>query len=228
MVNEAPTSAHQRSHYVVVEGPIGVGKTTLVQRLSARLRSRTVLEVFEENPFLADFYQDRDRYAFQTEMFFLLSRYRQQEGFAQPDLFAPYTVSDYLFEKCRLFARETLREHEFGLFDQVFQVLSRNIPKPDLVFHLTAPVEVLLERIRSRGRPYEQGMDPDYLTNLSRVYERHFASLEGTPVVTVDTTDLNFATSDRALNLIIAAIHDPPRERRFICGPVQDTLPGLA
>ena len=126
-------SVVQESTYVVVEGPIGVGKTTLVNRLAEHLPSRTVYEVFEENPFLADFYGDRDRYAFQTEMFFLLSRFRQQEAFAQADLFQPWAVSDYLWQKSRLFARETLPDDEFRLFDHVFQVLSRTIPKPDVV-----------------------------------------------------------------------------------------------
>lgn len=218
-------SRGQRSYYVVVEGPIGVGKTTLVQLLSERLRSRTVLEVFEENPFLADFYRDPARYAFQTETFFLLARYRQLEALAQPDLFAPYTVSDYLFEKTRLFSRETLTDHEYQLFDHMFQILNRNVPQPDLVFFLTAPVPVLLDRIRQRGRPYEQEIAPEYLANISRVYEQHFARISS-PVVTVDTTDLDFVTSGDALELILRAIHDPPRGRLHLHGPVREDLFG--
>lgn len=213
----------QRSYYVVVEGPIGVGKTTLVSRLAARLQSRMVLEEFEENPFLPDFYRDPAHYAFQTEMFFLLARYRQQEALSQPDLFTPYTVSDYLFEKTRLFSRETLGDHEYQLFDHMFQILNRNVPQPDLVFYLTAPVPVLLERIRQRGRPYEQDIAPAYLETLGRVYEQHFTRCR-TPVVTVDTTDLDFATSGAALDLILSAIHDPPSGRLFLQGPVQEGL----
>jgi deoxyguanosine kinase len=216
-----------RSYYVVVEGPIGVGKTTLVERLSKRLQGRTVLEVFEENPFLPDFYRDPARYAFQTEMFFLLERYRQLERLSQPDLFAPYLIADYLFDKSRLFARETLGEHEFRLFDHMFQILNRDVPRPDLVFYLTAPVDVLLERIRCRGRPYEREIEPSYLLTLDRVYDAHFARLEDVPVVTVDTTDLNFATSPAALDLILEAIHGPIPPRLKLAGPIEDRLPGL-
>jgi deoxyguanosine kinase len=216
-----------RSYYVVVEGPIGVGKTTLVERLSERLRGETILEVFEENPFLPDFYEDPARYAFQTEMFFLLERYRQLERMAQPDLFAPYLIADYLFEKSWLFARETLDAHEFRLFDHIFQILNGNMPRPDLIFYLTAPVDVLLERIRQRGRPYERQIERSYLLTLGRVYDAHFRGLQGVPVVTVDTTDLNFVTSPAALELILEAIHTPISNRLTLRGPVEDRLPGL-
>lgn len=180
-------------HYIVVEGPIGVGKTTLVELLSGTLDARTVYEVFEENPFLADFYADRDRYAFQTEMFFLLSRYRQQELFAQEDLFSRFSVSDYLFVKCKLFAAMTLGEHEFVLFDKVYTILSASVPKPDLVIYLHAPVSVLAERIARRGRQYEQDIDLDYLSELLGTYTDHFSSYCETPLLTVDTTHVNFA-----------------------------------
>ncbi len=198
------------SYYIVVEGPIGVGKTTLVKRLSQRLPSRTVYEVFEENPFLAKFYGDRARYAFQTEMFFLLSRFRQQEAFAQADLFSPWTISDYLWEKSRLFARETLAPEEFGLFDHVFQILCRTVPTPDVVVYLHAPLDVLMNRIASRGRPYEADMDRGYMANLCDVYDRFFASYADTPLVVVDTTDLNFATSEAAVNSVLEVLQGHP------------------
>jgi deoxyadenosine/deoxycytidine kinase len=210
----------QGAYYIVVEGPIGVGKTTLVQRLAERLPCRTVYEVFEENPFLASFYQDRVRYAFQTEMFFLLSRFRQQEAFAQGALFEPYAISDYLFEKSRLFARETLTTYELSLFDEVFRVLARTVPRPDLVVYLRAPLDVLLKRIERRGRPYEANFDAEYLSNLCRVYEAMFARFDydDTPLVTVDTTDLDFATSRDAVELILRVLHERPKGRVTLGG----------
>ncbi len=177
--------------YIVVEGVIGVGKTTLVSALAERLNARTVYEVFEENPFLEQFYTDRARYAFPTEMFFLLSRFNQQEVFAQEDLLQQYAVSDYLFEKCRLFSSITLSEAEMTLFDRVYEILRRQVPKPDLVIHLHAPIDVLMQRIRSRGRDYEQDMDPSYLESLHGQYNEMFARHEG-QILSVDTTDVDF------------------------------------
>jgi deoxyguanosine kinase len=185
--------------YVVVEGPIGVGKTTLVRRLSERYDARTVLEVFDENPFLADFYGDRDRYAFQTETFFLLSRYRQQESFAQEDLFRTMSVSDYLFVKCRLFASLTLPEQERILYDRMYDILAAHVPKPDIVIHLSAPLDTLLSRIKNRGRSYEAGMDPDYLESLRNVYQNYFAKYEDTPLLHIETSDIDFSRDDLAV-----------------------------
>ena len=192
--------------YVVIEGPIGVGKTTLVRRLAERFQGETVLEIFEENPFLASFYEDQDRFAFQTEMFFLLSRYRQQEEFAQTDLFSRVHVSDYLFVKCRLFASLTLSDHELALYDRMYTILSTQIPKPDLVIHLHAPLETLLERISTRGRPYEQNMDPVYLERLQTLYHNFFAHYEEAPLMNVDTSDLNFAKDPSAVDALVEQI----------------------
>lgn len=200
--------------YVVVEGAIGVGKTTLVGKLSDRLDARTVYEVFEENPFLADFYRDADRYAFQTEMFFLLSRYRQQEQFAQEDLFSRFSVSDYLFVKCRLFGGMTLREHEFTLFDRVYSILGQSVPRPDLVVYLHAPLDVLLERIARRGRSYEQDMDPAYLSKLLALYTDYFAGYNDTPLLTVDTTHVDFTSDDSALEALMSQMTQTRKGRR--------------
>jgi deoxyguanosine kinase len=185
-------SAPTNFRYVVVEGVIGVGKTTLVRALEQRLRARTVYEVFEENPFLEGFYQDRARYAFPTEMFFLLSRFNQQEVFAQEDLLQQFSVSDYLFAKCRLFAELTLNTAEFELFARTYDILSRQVPTPDLVIHLHAPIDVLLERIAERGRSYEADIDPDYLRELDSRYRSLFKSYTGARVLSVDTSGIDF------------------------------------
>ena len=182
----------QLPRFMVAEGVIGVGKTTLIEALSSRLGARTVFEVFEENPFLRDFYQDQARYALSTEMFFLLSRFNQQELFAQEDLLQRHSVSDYLFEKCRLFAGLTLSSDEFALFSRVYEILARQVPKPDLVLYLTAPVEVLMERIAARGRDYERSITADYLAELDLRYRSYFASYADAPVLIVDTTRIDF------------------------------------
>lgn len=192
--------------YIVVEGPIGVGKTTLVNKLAEAFDGRTVLEIFEENPFLADFYGDRDRYAFQTEMFFLLSRYRQQEDFAQDDLFTALSVSDYLFTKCRLFASLTLSDHELALYDRMYTILSEQVPKPDIVVHLHAPLDVLLGRIQKRGRSYEQDMDAEYLDRLRSLYQQFFSHYDETPLLEVDTSDIDFSKDESAVENLMDEI----------------------
>jgi deoxyguanosine kinase len=193
--------------YIVIEGPIGVGKTTLVEKLARRMEARVVLEIFEENPFLASFYKDRARFAFQTEMFFLLSRYQQQESFAQTDLFSRMTLSDYLFVKCRLFAGLTLTDHELSLYDRIYTILTAQVAQPDLVIYLHAPLETLLGRIQRRGRSYEQDMDPDYLDRLRSLYHNFFSHYEGSPLLAVDTSEVNFADDPSAVDELIKQIH---------------------
>jgi deoxyadenosine/deoxycytidine kinase len=139
-------------------------------------------------------------------MFFLLSRYRQQEEFAQTDLFSRVHVSDYLFVKCRLFASLTLSDHELSLYDRMYTILSTQIPKPDLVIHLHAPLETLLQRINKRGRPYEQNMDPAYLERLRTLYHNFFAHYEEAPLMNVDTSELNFAEDSMAVDALIEQI----------------------
>lgn len=201
-----PNFATEMPRYIVIEGPIGVGKTTLVNRMAEMYGGRTVLEIFEENPFLALFYKDRQRYAFQTEMFFLLSRYRQQEDFGQTDLFSRLSVSDYLFVKCRLFASLTLSDHELTLYDRMYSILSSQVPKPDVVVHLHAPHEVLMDRIASRGRSYEKDMDPLYIDRLRRLYHNFFAHYEETPFIEVDTTDIDFSRDEGAIENLMEQI----------------------
>lgn len=192
--------------YIVIEGPIGVGKTTLVNLMAERYQGNMVLEIFEENPFLERFYDDRDAYAFQTEMFFLLSRYKQQEQFAQGDLFSSLSVSDYLFVKSRLFASLTLSDHELTLYDRMYTILTNQVPTPDVVVHLHAPLEVLGERIKKRGRSYEENMDLEYLDRLRGLYHNFFAHYDESALIEVDTSDVDFSKDPAALEALMERI----------------------
>ena len=196
--------------YIAIEGPIGVGKTTLVTRLAERLNAQIVLEAFEDNPFLADFYRDRDRYAFQTQLFFLMSRFKQQQELHQADLFTPNTLSDYHLLKDRIFAQLTLEDAELSLYERVYRSLESQILKPDVLVYLTAPLPVLLERIARRGRDFEKDFDSEYLGSLSRAYQLHFAHYMDTPLLTVDNSELNYADdgpeAEAAMDYITAQV----------------------
>lgn len=204
--------AKQPKRYVAVEGVIGVGKTTLVNKLAAKLSGRTVFEEFEENPFLPHFYRDREAFAFSTQIFFLMSRFRQQDILAQGDLFKKYTFSDYLFDKDRIFAVLTLESHELALYERLFDVLRGQVPRPDLVIYLKADLDVVLDRIEARGRSYERGMDPEYIRALGEAYQRFFATYDECPVLTVDTTRFDLRTDDRALNRIANIVQGLPQD----------------
>lgn len=199
--------------YVVIEGCIGVGKTTLTHLLSERLGARRVLEVVEENPFLPEFYSDPVAHAFKTQMFFLLSRFKQQEELGQQELFSRSVVSDYLFAKDRIFAELTLNASELALYDQIFAALSTKVPVPDLVIYLHAPLDVVLSRIQRRGRSFEQDIDPAYLERLCEAYDRYFARYQMCPTLIVDTEDLNFPEREGDLDVLFAAAMDAVREQ---------------
>ncbi len=180
--------------YIAIEGPIGVGKTTLATRLAQHLDGRVVLEAFEENPFLPGFYEDRRRFAMKTELFFLLERFDQQRReVVQPDLFSRVLVSDYHFMKNRLFAHLTLDDQELKLYERIYEAVKRNVPTPDLVIYLNARIEVLLERIRKRGREYEQDFDEGYLRSVQRIYMEQFERYDETPLLVVETSDIDLA-----------------------------------
>jgi len=192
--------------YIAVEGPIGVGKTALTRALSKRFGGRSVFEIVEENPFLASFYQDRAKYAFQTQLFFLLSRYRQQQELFQQDLFNQITVADYLFAKDRIFASITLDPNELALYERVYQHLGPRVMKPDLVIYLQSRVEVLLARIRKRGREFERKFDAEYLSELSRTYNDFFHRYDETPLLVINTSDIDFVDSDTDFDELIRAL----------------------
>lgn len=193
-------------YYVAIEGPIGVGKTTLARLIHPQLDAQLLLEVFEENPFLSDFYTDRAAYAFQTQIFFLLSRYRQQHQVIARVLQNTCLVSDYTFAKDQLFARLNLTDNESSVYDHLHKVLAQRIPLPDLVVHLRADLEVLLERIAIRDRSYERAMDRDYLAALQDAYDQFFAEYHQTPVLTIDTNSLNIVRNAQDLNHVIERI----------------------
>jgi deoxyadenosine/deoxycytidine kinase len=189
----------RRHPYVAIEGVIGVGKTTLVRLLSTEFDATPLLEVFEENPFLSDFYTDRERYAFQTQIFFLLSRYRQQHQ-AIPDALARGALlSDYTFAKDGLFAHLNLNGDELTVYEKLHGALAEKIPTPDLVVYLRADLDVLMARIASRDRPYERGIDRGYIESLRLAYEGFFAAYTQAPVLMIDTNHLNFVQDPQAL-----------------------------
>ncbi len=195
-----------RQRYIVVEGPVGVGKTALTRALAKRFAARSVFEIVEENPFLASFYQDRNKYAFQTQLFFLLSRFKQQQELFQQDLFSQATVSDYLFAKDRIFASITLDPNELALYERVYEHLGPRVMKPDLVIYLQARLDVLLARIRKRGREFERKFDPEYLAELSRTYNDFFHRYDETPLLVINTSDIDFVESDKDFEELIRAL----------------------
>jgi deoxyguanosine kinase len=192
--------------YIVVEGPIGVGKTSLCNLVAERFNARRVLEVWEENPFLSNFYSDRQKYAFQTQLFFLLSRFKQQQDLFQQDLFSSVTVSDYLFAKDRIFACLTLDTHELALYDRVFEALGPRVTKPDLVIYLQANLDVLLHRIKKRGREFERKFDAGYLEELVHAYNEFFSRYTETPLLVVNTSDIDFVNSEADREGLMSAV----------------------
>ncbi len=189
--------------YLAIEGVIGVGKTTLARLLQPAFEAELLLEVFEENPFLSDFYADRARYAFQTQIFFLLSRYHQQRSAVPRMLSTGSLVSDYTFEKDALFARINLAGDELEMYQRVHEALAEKIPLPDLVVYLRASTDTLMQRIALRDRPYERQMERDYIDELNRAYESYFSDHQHqTPVLVIDSNPLNFVTKPEDLKWV--------------------------
>jgi deoxyguanosine kinase len=192
--------------YIVIEGPIGVGKTSLAGLLAKEFNARMAVEEPEENPFIKQFYQDRKKYAFQTQLFFLLNRFQQQKEIAQLDLFNQVTVSDYLFAKDRIFASINLDDHELALYTQIYQLLNGQIPTPDLIIFLQAKPEILLHRIRSRGHSYEKEIELDYLKVLTEAYNYYFFHYDQSPLLIVDTSEIDFVKRKEDLGQLIREI----------------------
>jgi deoxyguanosine kinase len=206
--------------YIAIEGVIGVGKTTLVRLLQPPFEAEGLLEVFEENPFLSSFYGDRERYAFQTQMFFLLSRYHQQRRAVPETLMRAPLIADYTFAKDALFARINLKGDELELYDNLHQALAEKIPMPDLIVYLRATPATLMQRIARRDRPYERQMEPAYIEALSRAYDEFFTHHESPPVLTIEVDDLDFVARPEDLQRIETRIRSALK-----MGAYQEALP---
>jgi deoxyguanosine kinase len=193
-------------HYIAVEGAIGVGKTSVVERLAERLDANTVLEEWGQNPFLKSFYGGAPGSPFQTELFFLLSRYRQQQELTQRSLFTEFTISDYIFEKSKLFAYLNLEDSELLIYEKLYSLLTESVPRPDLVVYLQAPTEVLMKRIRTRGRPEESRLSEEYLAEVNRAYNHYFFHYGQTPLLVVNTADVDLVKNADDLDDLIRQV----------------------
>jgi len=208
----ASEAAHK---YLVVGGPIGVGKTSLARRLAASLSAQLVLEQAAQNPFLERFYRNPRVGALPAQLYFLLQRAQQLAALKQADLFAPTRVADYLFEKDRLFARVTLDDAEYALYEQLYAKLDIQVPKPDLVVYLQAPVDVLQERILRRGVDYEQYIERQYLERLNEAYARFFHEFDGAPLLIVNAASIDPIANQRDYDELLAAIKRMTRGRLY-------------
>ena len=197
-----------KAKYIVVEGPIGVGKTSLAKILANEFQARTIFERVEDNPFLPKFYQSRETYAFQNQTFFLLNRYQQQMELAQHDLFNQNTIADYLFAKDQIFATLTLSAEELNLYQQIYALLNTRVPKPDLVVYLQARPEVLYKRVKKRDKKYERGVTFEYLTEVAQAYNQFFFHYDGSPLLVVNTSEIDFVASSKDLADLIKEINN--------------------
>lgn len=179
-------------NYLAIEGPIGVGKTSLAERLAERLEATTVFEEWKQNPFLQPFYDGKPGAAFQVELFYALSRYRQQQELLQRKLFSQHTLSDYVFEKSKLFAYLNLEDSELLIYEKLYSLLAEGVPRPDLVIYLQAPTELLMKRIHARKRAEEARLSEEYLAEVNRAYNHYFFHYSQTPLLVVNTSDVDF------------------------------------
>lgn len=196
--------------FIAIEGVIGAGKTSLASLLAERRNARLVLEEFEDNPFLPKFYEDRDRYAFQTQLAFLASRFKQQQNMMSQDLFHQITISDYIFEKDRIFARLNLDHDELALYDSIFNIMTGIAAQPDLIIFIQSSVERLMENISKRGRDYEKHITPDYLKELNDAYNHFFHHYSRSPLIIINATEIDFVNNPEHLNYIEEQIFEQP------------------
>ncbi len=195
-----------KPRYIAVEGVIGAGKTSLAQKLAEKLSAKLVLEQFENNPFLEKFYDDRKRYAFQTQMFFLIDRFKQQEQFNQEELFSEYVVADYIFDKDQIFAYLNLSGEELKLYEKIFPLLKRDLRQFDLVIFLQSSVDRLIYNIKKRNRPTEKHITRSYIRELSEAYNNFFFKYNSTPLLIVNTTEIDFVNKQEDFNELFEQI----------------------
>lgn len=206
--------------YIAIEGNIGAGKTTLAQLLSKHYNARLILEEFADNPFLTKFYENQEQYAFPVELFFMAERFKQQKEFLQQkDLFQSLTISDYLFTKCLLFAKVTLPEDEFRLYQRLFDIINQQLTKPDILIYLHSPVSKLQANIKKRNRSYEQNIPDEYLFNIQETYT-HYIKQHNIKTLFVDTSNADFLGNEKHLQVILDAL-----EKEYEDGQHYLTLP---
>jgi len=216
LVKDVPQAIDLGSfRYIVVEGPIGVGKTSLARRLAATLNCELVLEQADENPFLAQFYRNRRQSALPTQLYFLLQRARQMDQFRHSDMFAGVRVADYLLDKDRLFAELNLNENELKLYNQLADTLDLDPPAPDLVIYLQAPAQVLLKRVASRGIAYEQSIDQEYLERLGEAYAKFFYDFDSAPLLIVNAESIDPINREPDYQALLSTIARVKRGRHF-------------
>ena len=202
-------------NYIAIEGPIGVGKTSLAKLLSKRLSAKLILEKFEDNPFLSEFYDDPTRFAFQTQLFFLLQRYQQQQDIRQVDMFHNLLISDYMFIKDRLFASLNLDDKEMNLYDSIANMMERNVINPDLIIYLQADTASLMKNIDKRGRNFESNISYEYINELNEIYTEYFFRYNDTPLVIINTNNIDFVHNPDDLDQVIQYIKQPLSGTKF-------------
>lgn len=197
-------------YYIAIEGVIGAGKTSLARLLAERMNANLVFEASEENPYLEDFYRDPQRFAFQLQLFFLITRYRQLLGIPQQDLFHSHLIADYLFAKDKIFAYLNLERRDLILYEKVATLMEKELPKPDLAIYLQSSTERLIEHIRQRNRKYERNISPDYIRQLNEAYNTYFFQYRDTPLLVVNTSEIDFVRNAEDLEDLIRQIENPP------------------
>ena len=201
--------------FIAIEGSIGAGKTTLAQLLAKEYEARLVLEIDEENPFIEKFYEDRETYAFQTQVFFLLNRYNQYRELAQRDLFDSVIITDYLFQRDQIFAQLNLKEHEYHLYQQIYNLIKIKIPRPDLVIFLQAETDTLFTRVEKRGREYEHYIEYTYLEGVNRAFNNFFFYYSETPLLVINTNEIDFVEKKIDLEELINKINNHKIGREY-------------